>query len=334
MALTIRKNIVSKSIASKVTSSGVNKRDYIVVHETDNTRKGADANAHGRLQASGNSRQASWHYTVDDKEAVQSFDDTAICWHAGSGKYNREGIGVEICVNSDGDYRKAVANAAELVRHLQRKHNIPTSSVVQHNTASGKNCPRYLRNGAKGVTWGQFKTMLSGNTATKPKPSTPVKSTNTGKSISRMADEVIAGKHGSGHANRRISLGVDASTYAKVRAEVNRRAGVKSSKPTSKPSKTVSQMATEVIAGKHGSGHANRRKSLGVSQATYDKVRAEVNRRSGVSTAKPIAKSIGQMAQEVIDGKHGRGHANRRKSLGISQAQYNKVRAEVNKRLR
>ena len=44
-----------------------------------------------------------------------------------------------------------------------------------------------------------------------------------GKSISTMASEVIAGKHGNGHANRQKSLGIDSTTYAKVRAEVNRR---------------------------------------------------------------------------------------------------------------
>ena len=96
------------------------------------------------------------------------------------------------------------------------------------------------------------------------------------KTISQMADEVIAGKHGSGHSNRRISLGINQAEYEKVRAEVNRRVGVSTK---SKPRKSISQMATEVIAGKHGNGHAARRKSLGISQAEYEKVRAEVNRR-------------------------------------------------------
>jgi hypothetical protein len=95
------------------------------------------------------------------------------------------------------------------------------------------------------------------------------------------------------------------------------------------PKKSVSKMAEEVIAGKHGNGHENRRKSLGISQAEYEKVRAEVNKCLG-GTSK---KSISQMATEVIRGDHGNGHENRRKSLGISQAQYEKVRAEVNKRL-
>lgn len=99
--------------------------------------------------------------------------------------------------------------------------------------------------------------------------------------------------------------------------------------------KSITQMADEVIAGKHGSGHDNRRKSLGISKAEYEKVRAEVNRRLSSTTtpkAKP-KKTIAQMAQEVLDGKHGNGHDTRRKSLGISKAEYNKVRDEVNRRL-
>jgi hypothetical protein len=50
-------------------------------------------------------------------------------------------------------------------------------------------------------------------------------------------------------------------------------------KAPSKPKKTIAQMATEVIQGKHGNGHETRRKSLGIDKATYEKVRAEVNRR-------------------------------------------------------
>lgn len=43
--------------------------------------------------------------------------------------------------------------------------------------------------------------------------------------------------------------------------------------------KSVSAMATEVIQGKHGDGHATRQRSLGVNSETYRQVRAEVNRR-------------------------------------------------------
>jgi len=277
----VRKNIVSKSVADKVTYGGRNPIKYIVIHETANTSKGANADAHARLQASGNSRSASWHYQVDDKEIVQSFDDNKQCWHAGNKYYNQNSIGIEICVNSDGNFKKAVDNAVKLTKHLMDKYNIPTSNVIQHNQASGKNCPRYLRSGAKGVTWAQFKAKLSGKTSTKSAKKSTAKTTKkTSKSIEKMALEVIAGKHGNGHAQRRKSLGISASEYAKVRAEVNRRLTGKTPKKTvKKTSKSISQMATEVIQGKHGVGHAQRRKSLGIDNATYEKVRREVNRR-------------------------------------------------------
>ena len=45
-----------------------------------------------------------------------------------------------------------------------------------------------------------------------------------GRSISTMAKEVIAGKHGNGHSTRQKSLGIDSATYARVKAEVNKRA--------------------------------------------------------------------------------------------------------------
>ncbi len=161
---------------------------------------------------------------------------------------------------------------------------------------------------------------------------------STGKSIQQLASEVRAGKHGNGHANRQRSLGVDDATYAKVRAEVNRREGVKAPaapkpKPAAPKGKSVATMANEVIAGKHGNGHANRQRSLRIDDATYAKVRAEINRRAGVKApAKPKGKSVSQMATEVIAGKHGNGHANRQRSLGVNAATYAKVRAEVNRR--
>lgn len=41
--------------------------------------------------------------------------------------------------------------------------------------------------------------------------------------------------------------------------------------------KTIDDMAREVIAGKHGNGNGQRQKSLGIDNATYAKVRARVN---------------------------------------------------------
>lgn len=161
---TIRKKLIPESVAAKVTYGKTNKKKYIVVHETDNERYGADADAHARLQFNGNSRLASWHWTVDYKEAVQSLEHFWSCWAAGSDKGNKEGIQIEICVNSDGDYLKALQNTADLVAKIMKDENIPIQNVVQHNYFSGKNCPRNMRAGK--VSWTQFITMVkaaSGN---------------------------------------------------------------------------------------------------------------------------------------------------------------------------
>src|SRR5699024_10284285 len=95
-------------------------------------------------------------YKGDNKHVVQSFSDKSQCWHAGNATYNRNSIGIEICVNSDGNYKKAVDNAAELVKSLMKKYNIPIGNVIQHNKASGKDCPHFMRACSKGVKWSQF----------------------------------------------------------------------------------------------------------------------------------------------------------------------------------
>ena len=92
-------------------------------------------------------------------------------------------------------------------------------------------------------------------------------------------------------------------------------------------------MAREVIAGKHGNGHTTRRKSLGISQAEYDKVSAEVNAHYGVkSAAKPTLKSLNSIAQEVIDGKWGNG-SDREKRLNKAGYNADKVQSKLNQLL-
>lgn len=138
--------------------------EYITIHETDNEAKGATDEAHARLQLSGNSRQASWHIQVDDDSAIQSlpFNEAAIAAGDGvNGPGNRRSIHIEICVNKGGDFKKAVQNAADVTKSLMKKFNIPVSKVVQHNHWSGKNCPRHLRSGDKGVKWTDFVLLLA-----------------------------------------------------------------------------------------------------------------------------------------------------------------------------
>lgn len=136
---------------------------WITIHETANPTVGADAVMHGRwllnLAASGAS-EPSWHYTVDDHQIVQHLPEDRAGWHAGdgvNGTGNRQSIGIELCVNSDGDTQLTRANAAWLVRGLMARHGIPVERVVQHNHWSGKDCPTQLRRDG----WAAFVASLS-----------------------------------------------------------------------------------------------------------------------------------------------------------------------------
>lgn len=133
---------------------------HITVHETGNTSKGADAAMHARYikGADARARKVSWHYTVDDKQIIQHVPDNERAWHAGSG--NSKSIGVEICVNSDGNFEKAKSNAAWLLRNLMSKHNISLSNVVTHKYWTGKNCPARLLK-----EWNAFKQLISNEDA-------------------------------------------------------------------------------------------------------------------------------------------------------------------------
>ena len=139
---------------------------YIVIHDTGNTKKSANANNH-YLYFNGGNRNASAHYFIDDKEIVQTVEDEVASWHCGDGKgkydvTNSNSIGIEICVNSDGNYLMAVQNTIELTRQLMDKHNIPLDRVIRHFDASKKICPRSMSsNNWEG--WRAFKIALERN---------------------------------------------------------------------------------------------------------------------------------------------------------------------------
>jgi N-acetylmuramoyl-L-alanine amidase CwlA len=86
---------------------------------------------------------------VDKDGVIQHIPDTEAAWHCGdgNGKGNRESIGIEICVNQDGDFMKARENAITLIQKLMKQYGIPITRIVPHKHWSGKNCPaRLLKN--------------------------------------------------------------------------------------------------------------------------------------------------------------------------------------------
>lgn len=147
--------------------SGRNPATSVTVHETGNYDVGADAQATADYQKNGaGGRSASWQWQVDDHQAVQSFGNHVRCWHAGDGDApeggNMTSVAVEVCVNADGDYRMALANAAELIRdHILPDIAADDDDLFQHNAWSGKDCPRWLRAG-KDLDWREFLRLVTG----------------------------------------------------------------------------------------------------------------------------------------------------------------------------
>ncbi|MGG5460729.1 SH3 domain-containing protein [Clostridium sp. B9] len=138
---------------------------YIVIHDTDNRKAGADAMANRNYFANHPNAKASAHYIVDDDEIVQALEDTWKGWHVGDGNNpninNSTTIAIELCVNKGNDFDKTVETGIELTKHLMNKYNIPAENVVMHRDASGKTCSRMMIEDRPSL-WPYFKSRVSG----------------------------------------------------------------------------------------------------------------------------------------------------------------------------
>ncbi len=142
-------------------------KKYVVIHNTGNYDERCDAAWHNGYihgqAASPSPREASWHFTVDDKLICEHIPVHESAWHAGDtsfGQGNYYGIGIEICVNGfpgvyEGEaYEKweprflaAIDNAAVLTAALLKLYSLDLSAVKQHYdfAPEKKNCPQQMR---------------------------------------------------------------------------------------------------------------------------------------------------------------------------------------------
>lgn len=156
---------INKNYISNQNSYENNDPHYIVIHNTDNFNRTADAKAHARAQHDGNLSGMSAHYYVDDSGAYQALPHNRGAWHVGvnyGGKLfgtvnNRNSIGIEMCVNSGYNYEKAFQNTVALTKQLMQELGIAADHVVSHYDVCGKNCPSQIR--GKG-DWDRFKKLI------------------------------------------------------------------------------------------------------------------------------------------------------------------------------
>ncbi|MGN1014264.1 MAG: N-acetylmuramoyl-L-alanine amidase family protein [Butyricicoccus sp.] len=135
---------------------------YITIHETDNTEKTATAEAHNEyIHTYGRTHKLSWHYTVDENEIYHHIPDNETAFHAGDNIRkeggNRNGIGIELCVNEGSDFSTTLHNAAALVAYLMDKYDLDMDALKKHQDFSGKTCPKTLI--TEGC-WDEFCTMV------------------------------------------------------------------------------------------------------------------------------------------------------------------------------
>lgn len=202
----------------------------ICVHNTANDANALDEVNYMRR----NALYTSYHYAVDETQAVQGVPLDRNTWHAGDGANgyaNRHAISVEICHSKSGGekFAEAERNAAELIADLLYRYGLSVSDVRRHCEFAATSCP--ARTNAKG--WARFLDLiksykkkgfdmeklreiaqmietLAGDLIAEidriesetPETETEGKGVDTGKTIEAVAREVIAGDWSNGKERR------------------------------------------------------------------------------------------------------------------------------------
>lgn len=178
---------------------------FIVIHDTGNASPGADADNHARyLQslAKSNTTYLSWHFTVDDRSVWQHIPTDEVAWNAGdgaTGSGNVNGIAIEICVNPESNFDKALQNTAELAAFLMKSTGITPDGMKQHNFFSGKNCPATLREQGR---WESFVQKCAEELAKLNAPPAPVSSPLTVGSVVVVRGSGYASSYATGNRTR------------------------------------------------------------------------------------------------------------------------------------
>lgn len=119
-----------------------------------------------------------WHFSVDDKEAWQSFPLDEVAEHSGKREGNDTTVAIEIAdKTTTGEYwKKAVDNGAWLASWILKQKGftkaVHKQNIWQHNDWSGKDCPYQIRRGNP-VNWAQFITKVNEYMGVQPQPTPP-----------------------------------------------------------------------------------------------------------------------------------------------------------------
>ena len=184
--------------------------------------------------------------------------------------------------------------------------------LTVHRWFANKSCPGdwlYSR-------LGDVAAKVTANLSSTASTTTP----STSKTTEEVATEVIAGKWGNGE-ERKQRLTAAGYNYSLIQAKVNELMGAK----TTVSSKSIDELAREVIAGNWGNGE-DRKQRLKAAGYNYSEIQNRVNEMMGKSTT---GKTVDQLAREVLQGLWGNG-AERKNRLTVAGYDYSVVQSRVN----
>lgn len=326
----------------------------ITIHNTAN-----DASAKNEISYMiGNNNQTSFHYAVDDYQAVQGIPENRNSWNAGDGHGfgNMKTISIEICYSKSGGdrFQKAEENAAELVAILMKKYGwgtdkIGTKTINTHQYRSGKYCPHRTLDEGIDKFWNMVREKYATITGTEynPQPETPT--TSSGRKVGDVV--TINGIYTSSTSTTKLNPARNSGTITKIVSARNPylldygnlgwtndsciTSSTGGSSNSGNSGKSIDQIAQEVINGQWGNGN-DRKARLEAAGYNYSEVQNKVNEiltgKSSSSGSSSSSKSIDTLADEVIAGKWGSG-ADRKNRLQAAGYDYNAVQARVNEKL-
>ena len=285
------------------------------------------------------SRQASCNYGIGPDGRVGMYvEEKNRSWCSSSNANDQRAITIECASDTfhpyamnDKVYATLITLCTDICRRNGKKkllwfadknkslNYIPAADemvLTVHRWFANKSCPGdwlYSR-------LGDVAAKVTANLSSTASTTTP----STSKTTEEVAKEVIAGKWGNGEG-RKQRLTAAGYNYSLIQAKVNELMGAK----TTVSSKSIDELAREVIQGKWGNGEERKNRLISAGY-DYSAVQAKVNELMGGIKS---TKSVDQLAREVIYGYWGNGK-DRKNRLTAAGYDYSAVQNRVNELLK
>ena len=151
LGLTIKENLISPSMYGHKSPTTM-KPIGICIHNTYNNAPAKNEIAY----MISNRNYVSYHWAVDEKEAILGIPENRVTYHAGTklGNYNYIAIEIARSTSDLQTYLKAEDNGAKLTAILLNKYGWGVDVLRKHQDFSGKYCPHRMLDLGR---WNTFK---------------------------------------------------------------------------------------------------------------------------------------------------------------------------------